>query len=132
MPPSRANTSSILTAVNTAQPSAFGSSPAALDQVGDPDAELAVDDDDLAAGDEAAVDQDVDGGVGGAVELQDGAGLEAQQVPQRHAQAADLDGHLDRDVGEQREVAGRHHAVGSSRHTGWPGRGRAAAGRGPR
>src|SRR4051812_34741128 len=89
VPPSRANTSTILIATNTSSALGLRQLAGPLDQVGDPDAELAIDDHDFAAGDEPAVDQHVHRCVGGTVELQDGAGLEAQQVPERHAQPAD-------------------------------------------
>ena len=57
----------------------------ALDDRRDAHAEVAVDDHDLAAGDEAAVDEHVHGGVGGAVELEHGARPEGEQLAQRAA-----------------------------------------------
>ena len=51
-----------------------------VDDLGDPEAEVLVDHDDLAAGDQPAVDQQVGRAAGGAVELEDGAGGEREQV----------------------------------------------------
>ena len=65
-----------------------------VDDLGDPQAEVLVEDDDLAAGDQAAVDQQVGRAAGGAVQLEDGAGGEGEQVAHGHPGPAELDGDL--------------------------------------
>src|SRR5690606_20096666 len=63
--------------VSQADSSSAGGRPGvAADDLGDADAVLLVDDDDLAARHETAVDHDVGGCAGRAVELEDGAGHE--------------------------------------------------------
>src|SRR3954464_3184670 len=73
----------------------------AADDLCDPHAELVVDDDDLAAGDEGAVHQEVDGAAGHPVELDDRAGGEGEQVAHGHAGAPELGGDAHLDVGQQ-------------------------------
>ncbi|OEI69816.1 hypothetical protein Cus16_0432 [Curtobacterium sp. ER1/6] len=77
-----------------------------VEDLGDADRVVLVDDDDLAVRDEPAVQEDVRGGAGAPVELDDGAGLHAEDVADRHPGAPDLDrqGHLD--VVDPAEVAG--------------------------
>src|SRR3954466_9527891 len=57
--------------------------------LGDAQAELLVDDDDLAAGDRLCAYQQVDGLVGQAVEGDDGARAERERLAEGHAGAAD-------------------------------------------
>src|SRR4051812_6241625 len=71
------------------------------DDLGDADTELVVDHHHLAAGDEGAVDQEVDRAAGDPVQLDDRAGGEGQQVPHRHASAAQLGGDAHLHVGQQ-------------------------------
>src|SRR4051812_27195136 len=78
---------------------------AAGGHVGHAQAELLVDDDDLAAGDDAPVDQEVDGLAGHAVQADDGPGPEGQGLAERHPGPADLHRDLDADVGEALELA---------------------------
>ena len=85
--------------------------------LGDPQAEVLVDHDDLAAGDQAAVDQQVGGAAGGPVQLEDGAGRQLEQLAHRHPGAADLDGHLHVDAVQQLDAAGLR-AARSRRPTG--------------
>src|SRR4051794_2227896 len=72
--------------------------------LGDAQAELLVDDDDLAPRDRAAVDQQVDRLARHAVQRDDGARAESERVADRHARAADLDGELDGHAVEAGEV----------------------------
>src|SRR3954454_13298852 len=72
--------------------------------LGDAQPELLVDDDDLAAGDRAAGDQQVDGLVGEPVQRDDRALAQAHRLAERHVGAADLHGELHGDVREAREV----------------------------
>src|SRR5581483_4065906 len=76
--------------------------PAAHD-LGDPHAELVVDDHDFAARDERAVDEQVDGAVGRAVELDHVADGQAKQVAHAEAGAAEHGGHRHLHVAEQVE-----------------------------
>src|SRR3954449_7016498 len=66
------------------------------DDLGHAQAELLVDDDDLATRDRAAVDREVYRLARHAVQGDDGPRSEAERVADRHARAADLDGELDR------------------------------------
>src|SRR3954471_3204827 len=75
------------------------------DDLADPQAEVLVDDDDLATGDERAVDQQVRRRARRAVELHDLAGVQREQLLHGHAGAADLDGDLHGDVPQQVEAA---------------------------
>src|SRR5690606_33888357 len=60
-----------------------------LDDFGHGDSQPALDENDLAAGDQAVVDKDVDGFTDLAVELDHSAHVHAQQVGDRHARAAE-------------------------------------------
>src|SRR5690606_34890616 len=104
----------------TSRPLASATGP--LQQLGDPHAELVVDHDDVAARHEAVVDEHVDGGAGGAVELHDAALAEAQQVADLEAHAPQLDGDDEVDVGEQVEV-GRARVGGAGPQVGVGDRG---------
>src|SRR6185312_3996278 len=64
-----------------------------------------VDHDDLAVGDEAAVQQDVRGGSGGAVQLDHGAGLEVEHVAHGHLGATDLHSERHLHVADAAELA---------------------------
>ena len=79
----------------------------------DPQPEVLVHDDDLAAGDQGAVDQQVGRGAGGAVELDDLAGVEGEQLGHRHPGPADLDGDLHGHVAEQVQAAAALRAAGA-------------------
>ena len=87
----------------------------------DPKAEVLVHDDDLTAGDERSVDQQVGRRAGGAVELDDLAGVQREQLLDGHPGAADLDGHLHGDVPQEVEAAplrvrrGQGHLQGEGR-----------------
>src|SRR5699024_2809102 len=103
--------------------------------LGDPHRVVLVDDDDVTTGDESAVDHDVGGAAGGAVELEDGPGGEGQDVAQRHAGAADLGGERELDVVQDAHAAGRERGGGHRRDGGdgadpEPGLDAAAAGEG--
>ena len=78
---------------------------AGVEDLGDPQAEVLVDDDDLAAGDQPAVDQQVGRAAGGAVQLEDVAGGEREQVADGHPGAAELDGHLHVDAVQHLDAA---------------------------
>ena len=71
----------------------------------DAEAELLVDRDDLAAGDAAAVDEQVDRLAGHLVRADDRAGADLERLADRHRRAADLDRQLDRHVEHHVEVA---------------------------
>src|SRR3546814_395863 len=62
------------------------------DDVGDADAELLVDHDDLAAGDEGAVHEHVDGAADRAIELDHRPGAQLEDVTPEHAGPAELSG----------------------------------------
>ena len=81
------------------------------DHLGDAQGELLVDRDDLAAGDEAPVDEQVGRLAGEPVERDDGAPADAEGLPDRHPRPADLDHEIDRDVEDEREIgrAGARH-----------------------
>ena len=64
---------------------------------------------------EGAVHEQVDGAAGDAVELDDRAGREGEQVADRHAGAAQLGGHAHLDVGQQIEGAGIGHRCQAAR-----------------
>jgi hypothetical protein len=74
------------------------------DHIGDAQAELLVDDDDLATRDRLAVDQQVDGLAGQPVQRHDRPGAELQRLADRHVRAADLDRQLHRHVVQVVEV----------------------------
>src|SRR4051794_9559943 len=74
------------------------------DDVGDAQAELLVDHDDLALRDDLAVDEQVDRLAGEPVQGDDRARRERQRLADRHGGAADLDGQLDGDVDDAAEV----------------------------
>src|SRR3954454_1031633 len=73
--------------------------------VGHAQAELLVDHDDLAAGDDAPVDEQVDRLAGHTVQADDRARAEGQGLAEGHRGATDLDRHLDGDVGQALELA---------------------------
>jgi hypothetical protein len=73
----------------------------AVDDLGDPYAELVVQDDDLAAGDQRAVDQHVDQSTGRPVHLDDAAGSKGEQVLDRHGGPGQLDRDLHLDAVQQ-------------------------------
>src|SRR5712671_7072784 len=75
--------------------------------VGDADTELLVDDDHFAVPYERTVDEDVDGTARGAIELDHGTGLQADDVAHFHAPAPELGGHFHVHVVEQRERSRR-------------------------
>src|SRR3954471_7572951 len=77
------------------------------EHLGDPQAELLVDHDDLAAGDRLAVDQKVDGLAGQPVERHDRPGAERQRLADGHLRATDLDRELHRHVVQAGELLGR-------------------------
>ena len=87
------------------------------DDLGDPQAELLVDDHDLAARDRLAVDQQVDGLAGQPVQRDDRAGAERERLADRHPRAADLHGQLDGDVAQAVELAGEVRARGAGSPT---------------
>src|ERR1041385_5633632 len=72
--------------------------PLRLDDFRHGHAKLVLDENDLAARDQTVVDVDVDGFADLAVELEHGAGAEAQQFADLHAGAAEHRGHLHRHV----------------------------------
>ena len=80
-----------------------------VDDLGDPEAEVLVDHDHLAPGDQPAVDEQVRGAPCGPVQLQHGTGGEGEQVAHGHPGAPELDGdlhvdpvqHLDAAAGER-------------------------------
>ena len=76
----------------------------------DPQAELLVDHDDLAAGDRLAVDQQVDGLAGEPVEGHDRPRAERERLADRHLRATDLDRELHRHVVQARQLLGRDRA----------------------
>src|SRR4051812_40018007 len=90
------------------------------EHLGDAQAELLVDHDDLAAGDRLAVDQQVDGLAGEPVERHDGAGPEGERLADRHPRAADLHRELHLHVVQARELLGGHR-VRSRRGLRWTG-----------
>src|ERR1700722_13158557 len=67
----------------------------------DSDAEVVVEDEDLAAGDEAFVDEDIDGIAGEFVEFDDASFGEFQDVFDEHAVAAEFDFNVEFDVAEE-------------------------------
>ncbi len=75
------------------------------DDLGDPDAEVLVDHDHLAPGDQPAVDQQVGRAAGGPVQLDDGARVEREQLAHAHPGAAQLGGDLHLDVVQHVEPA---------------------------
>ncbi|WBL34988.1 hypothetical protein O0235_09310 [Tepidiforma flava] len=77
-----------------------------LDDLDDADAEVFIDDDDFAAGDEAVVDEDVDGFAGDAVEFDDGAGAEAEDFGDGEAGPAEFDGDVHFEAGEEFDAGG--------------------------
>src|SRR6185312_17315392 len=63
-------------------------------------------DDDLSAGDRRAVDQEVGGLAGAALQRDDGADAQLERLADRHVRPADLDAQLHRDLAEAAEVGG--------------------------
>ena len=76
------------------------------DQLGDADAEVVVQHEHFAAGDQPAVDVDVDRVAGQLVERDDGALLELQHVFELHVRAAELDLEVELHVAQQVERGG--------------------------
>ena len=83
--------------------------------VGDPQTELLVDHDDLALGDDLAVDQQVDGLARQPVQRHDRPGRQRQRLADRHGRAADLDGQLDGNVDHATEVGATRRNGGGRR-----------------
>src|SRR5437868_15503402 len=75
-------------------------------------AETLVDDDDLAARHQAVVDVDVDRSADLAVELDDGAAAELQELADLHGRAAEHGGDLDGNVVDRLEVLGVYRSLG--------------------
>ncbi len=69
-----------------------------------PDAEFLIDHHHLTARDAHAVHQHVEGFSGEAIELDDRAGRELQQIAHRHARASNLERQRDRNVEDQIQV----------------------------
>src|SRR5258708_1238454 len=82
-----------------------------LDDFGHRHAEALVDDDDLAARHQAVVDVDVDRFADLAVELDDGAAAELEELAHLHGGAAKHGGDLHRHVVDRLEVLGVHQAL---------------------
>src|SRR5579871_3210426 len=76
-----------------------------LDDLRHRDAEPFVDDDDLAACDQTIVDIDIDRLADLAIELDDGAAAELEQLAHLHGRAAEHRRHLHRDVVDRTELA---------------------------
>ncbi len=70
----------------------------AVEDLGDAQAVLLVDDDDLAARDGAAVDEQVGGLAGEALERDDGADAQVERLADGHVRTPDLDAELHRDL----------------------------------
>ena len=84
-------------------PSAMVRTVLGADDLGDAHAVLLVEDDDLAVGDDRAVDEDVDGAAGDAVELDDRARAQLEHVGHGQAGAAQLGGDPHLDAAQQRQ-----------------------------
>src|SRR5258708_15887901 len=82
-----------------------------LDDFGHRHAEALVDDDDLAARHQAVVDVDVDCFADLAVELDDGAAAELEELAHLHGGAAEHGGDLHRHVVDRLEVLAAHPAL---------------------
>src|SRR5947209_10418231 len=76
------------------------------EDLGDAEAELLVDHDDLAPRDRSAVDEKVDGLAGHAVERDDQALAELERLADGHPRPPDLDRQVDRDSAQPVQVAG--------------------------
>ena len=85
------------------------------DDFDDADAEVFIHDDDFATGDEPVVDHDVDGLTGEAVEFNDRARAEAEDIGDGEFGAAEFDGDVHLQAGEEVDAAAAWVGSGSGR-----------------